>query len=231
MQFDQRLLDATFSLEHLCSLNLHVPSGDRFCALPWEDLSDLRELSTGFTERVAQGTFGFLPRIPSLEALHIDIDFFSVSGLVFLTNLTTLDISMAPPERGVLSIEQALERDDELLSCSSKLTALESLDVCQQATQQGIAHLAALRNLTSLVLRLPRTSEVALNLWEVQHLFQEHNFCLKHLHCEFRLDGRFATASLSDAKTKTSVDGFKRSSGLQFWVPWSAMSVLIKAGI
>ena len=231
MHFDQSLLEATFSLEHLCDLTLDVPSGDRLCALPWEGLSDLLMLSIRFTERVAQGTFGFLSRIPSLEELHIDnIDFLSVPCLVCLTNLTTLDISLAPPDKGVLSIEQASERSDDMLSWISKLTTLKKLDFSQQATTRGIAYLAALPNLTSLTLRLPARSDFALSLWELETMLQKHWFCLKHLRFEFKLDGNFATASLSDAGTDSS-EGFKRSSGLQFWVPWSATSILIKAGV
>ena len=230
LHFDQTWLHATFSIEHICSLSLGVPCGDRLCALPWQDLIDLRELSMNFKERVAQGTFGFLPRIPSLEALHADIDFLSVPCLVFLTNLTSLDISLAPPEKGYLNIEQALERDDEVLSWISKLSTLKTLDFSQQASKQGVARLTALPKLTSLVLRLPSTSDVALSVWEVQSLFQGNTFHLKHLQFEFKLDGEFATARMLGAETD-KLDYHKRSHEMQFCVPWSAKPILLQANI
>lgn len=147
--------------------------------------------------------------------MRADIDFLSVPCLVFLTNLTKLDISLAPPEKGYLNIEPALERDDAVLSWISKLSTLKSLDFCQQASKHGVARLTALPKLTSLVLRLPSTSDVALSVWEVQSLFEGNTFHLKHLQYEFQVDGEFATARMLGAETD-KLDHHKRSHGMQF---------------
>ena len=98
LQYDQSILEAAFTLKHLSSLNLAVPCGDCFGQFPWETMTGLRELYTHFSNRVAQGTFAFLPRIPSLEHLQVDLDFFSLPGLRFLTSMTSLDLCLAPPK-------------------------------------------------------------------------------------------------------------------------------------
>ena len=95
------LLEATFSISHLCSLRLNVPSGNRLCGLPWEQLSNLHELAVDFKEPVVQGTFGSLPRIPSLRCLNAHVDYCSAPCLKFLTNLTTLHITLADSEKSL----------------------------------------------------------------------------------------------------------------------------------
>ena len=226
--FDQTLLQAVFSLqEQLCVLSLNLPSGDRLLALHWQDLTYLRELSTKFTERVAQGTFSFLPRVSSLETLSVDyLDHFSVPCLEHLTNLTSLNLCLASPERGTLSVEQARQRSDDALLHLKSLSKLRSLDFTHEASVQGIVHLTALCSLTSLTLRLPSESEAALSVWEVQRLFQRNTFMLQHLHFEFKMDHVFATATMSEHRATGSwLDG------LQFLVPWSSAPVFLKAGI
>lgn len=221
--FDQRLLEATFTLDHLTSLTLNVPSGDRLCALPWGALRNLRALETIFADRVAQGTFGFLHAVPSLRSLVADIDFFSLPCLRSLTNLTSLHLSVALPEKGNLSAEQAQERSDEALLHISKMTKLVNLEFVQEASMKGIARLAALPCLTRMTLRLPCASKAGLSVWQVEALLQEHAFCLKYLHLEFKLDGHTATANMSEHWKASWLAG-----KWQLMVPWSTLPTVIE---
>ena len=233
--FDQTLLAAIFCVRHLCRLSMRVPAGDRLYLLPWENLSHLRMLNVDITDpkgRVSQGTFAsILPRVPSLEELHADIDFFSVPSLVYLTNLTSLSLTLAPPYRGTLSSSQARTRDDEVLLHIKRLTLLASLEFWQEASQHGITHLSALPSLTSLTMKLSPHTKNGLNLWQVQRLFQENRFHLKYLHFEFKLDGEFATASSSHMLRGThSLAKVDPGNRLQFLVHWSACPVFVYAG-
>ena len=225
IQYDLTILQAAFSLKHLTSLDLTAPCGDCFAQLPWETMTSLRELHSYFTGHVAQGTFGFLPRIPQLEHLQADMDFFSVPSLGCMTTLKSLHICLAPPEDGVVDIAQARERDDDVLYQIRNLTGLEKLDFGQQATSEGLEGLTKLASLTSLNMRLPNTSPVGLQLWSVIELFKSHQFQLQYLHFEFKLDDHFAVAYLDNelqhCANQPEVD-------LCFRVPWSRSQVAIK---
>jgi len=224
-QYDLAILQAAFSLKYLTSLNLTAPCGDCFAQFPWETMTSLRELHTYFTGRVAQGTFGFLPRISQLKHLQADLDFFSVPSLGCMTSLKSLDICLAPPEAGVVDVAQARERDDAVLYQIRNLTGLEKLVFCQQATLAGFWWLTELTSLTKLSMRLPNTSPVGLPVWSVVKLFKSHEFKLQYLHFEFKLDGHFAVAYLDDesqhSANQPEVD-------LCFCVPWSLSQVAIK---
>lgn len=150
------------------------------------------------------------------RSLHADIDSFSVPCLKFLIKLITLHINLATADKISLSRKEQVERDDGLLKHTSKLKTLESINISQQATAQGIACLAVLPNLESLALRLSHMYVVrrptALDIWEVQRLFQTNSFHLKHLHFEFMLGDQPAIG-------RHKFDSSKTSQGLQFWVP------------
>lgn len=223
-EFDQRLLQATFTLDHLTSLKLALPSGDRLCALPWGALHNLCALQTGLRDRVAQGTFGFLHAIPSLNSLTIEIDFFSLPCLRSLTNLTSLDLLVAGPERGTLTRQQAQARSDEALLQVSKMTKLVNLEFSQQGSMEGLARLAGFPCLIQLTLRLLPASRSEVSLWQVQALLKEHVFRLNHLLLEFKLDGQVATAMMSEHHKA------KSPAGWQLTVPWSALPVYIEQG-
>ena len=225
IQYDLSILQAAFSLKHLTSLDLTAPCGDSFALLPWETMTSLRELHSYFKGRVAQGTFGFLPRIPQLEHLQADIDFFSVLSLSCTTTLKSLSICLAPPEDGVVDIAQARERDDDVLYQIQNLTGLEKLDFGQQATLEGLVGLTKLASLTNLSMRLPNTSPVGLDLWSVLELFKSHQFRLQYLHFEFKLDGHFAVAYLDNELQHTAN---QPEVDLCFPVPWSTSQVAIK---
>ena len=94
------------------------------CALPWELLPSLSELRVQLNAKIAQGTFAFLPRVPSLKLLRADVDFFSVRCLQYLTNLQRLDLSVAAPDDGYLTDSQACERNDEVLAHVARLSKL-----------------------------------------------------------------------------------------------------------
>jgi len=238
LKYNLTSLQAAFNLKYLTSLNLTTPCGDCFGQFPRETMTSLRELHTHFTVRVAQGTFGFLPRIPQLEHLQADVDFFSVPSLGCMTSLKSLDICLALPEAGVLGVVQARERDDDVLYQIRNLTGLEKLDFCQQATSAGLVWLTELTSLTKLSLRLPHTSPVGLQLWSVVKLFKSHEFKLQYLHFEFKLDGHFAVAYLDDKlqhsanQPEAAMYLFKLSFPQSTWVPallpWSLSEVAIK---
>ncbi len=223
LQYDLTILQAAFSLKYLTSLDLIAPCGDCFAEFPWETMTSLKELHTNFTQ-VAQGTFGFLPRIPQLEHLQADVDFFNVPCLGCMTILKSLDICLAPPEDGVLDLAQGRERDDNVLYQIRNLIGLEKLDFGQQATSEGLMGLTELTSLKNLSMRLPSTSTVGLQLWSVVELFKSHEFRLQYLHFEFQLDGHFALAYLDDehqhSANQPEVD-------LSFRVPWSMSPVVI----
>ena len=225
IQFDQRLLEATFTLDHLTSLILAVPSGDRLCALPWGALRNLRTLQTSFKDRVVQGTYGFLHAIPSLNSLIAEVDFFSLPCLQSLTNLTSLDLLMAGPEKGALNRYQAQERSDEALLQISKMAKLVNLNFSQQASAEGIAWLAALPCLTRLTLRLQKASRQGLSIWQVETLLKQHVFHLNYLLLEFKLDGQVATAMMAEHHKGNSPVGWHLT------VPWSALPVYIVKGV
>ncbi|DBB05280.1 TPA: hypothetical protein ACH3X3_010512 [Trebouxia sp. C0006] len=222
LQYDLTILQAAFSLKYLTSLNLIAPCGDCFAQFPWETMTSLRELHAKFTQ-VAQGSFGFLTRIPQLEQLKADVDFFSVPCLGCMTTLKSLDMCLAPPEDGVLDLAQGRERDDDVLYQIRNLTGLEKLDFGQQATLQSLVGLTELTSLTNLSLRLPSTSTVGLDLWSVE-LFKSHQFQLQYLHFEFKLDDHFALAYLDNelqhSANQPEVD-------LSFRVPWSMSPIAI----
>ena len=227
LQYDLTILQAAFTLKHLTSLDLTAPCGGCFAQLPWETMTSLRKLHSYFTGHVAQGTFGFLPRIPHLVHLQADVDFFSVPSLGCMTTLKDLNICLAPPADGVVDVAQARERDDDVLYQIRNLTGLEKLDFSQQATLEGLVGLTKLTSLTNLSMRLPNTSPVGLDLWSVLELFKSHQFRLQYLRFEFKLDGHFAVAYLNNelwiqhSANQPEVD-------LCFRVPWSTSQVAIK---
>ena len=229
-------LPAVFLLTNLTSLRLDLTAGDCLCHLPWEDLPGLRKLHTCFVERVAQGTFGFLPRVCTLEVLQADIDFFSVSCLPFLSNQTSLDLCLAPPEHGHLSIRQSRERYEEALLQVAKLSKLQKPTFCQEAYPKAIERLAVLSSLTSLDLLLPKQSAGGLSIWDVKALFVSNWLRLQHLHFEFKLDHEFVVASMEDAEEVRSVDSTISMSDIShngdcellFPVPWSTRRVVVK---
>ena len=221
------VLEATFTLQQLSMLSLDLPSGDCFCALPWETLSGLRELHVQLNGNVSQGTFAFLPRLTSLEVLNADLDFFSVCCLRFLTNLRSLNMFLAPPENGRLTPVQACERNNEALLQIARLSKLENLKMFQPASEAAVAQLSVLAHLTSLQLRLPCNSEpVCSSPWDIQRLFQHNTFGLQHLHYEFMLGAESGLACLSSSHHQQSARYSKAE--LQFSVPWSTESVHVK---
>ena len=227
LQYDHTILQAAFTLKHLNSLNLTVPSGDCFGQFPWETMRQMKKFCSHFTSRVAQGSFGFLPRIPQLEHLQAELDFFSIPSLCCMTSLKSLYLCLALPEQGVVDVLRARERDDEVLYQLRKLTGLEKLDYCQQATLAGLLHLTHLTSLTHLTMRLPHNSEAGLRLWSVVNFFQGCDFQLQHLHFEFILDGAFAVASLDSARQlrSTSSDSVAE---LVFSVHWSPSQIAVR---
>ncbi len=228
LQYDLTILQAAFSLKHLTSLDLTAPCGGCFAQFPWETMTSLRELHSYFRGHVAQGTFGFLPRIPQLEHLQADVDFFSVLSLGCMTTLKSLKICLAPPEDGVVDVAQARERDDEVLCQIQNLTGLEKLDFGQQATFEGLVGLTKLTSLTHLSMRLPNTSPVGLPLQSVVKLFKGHPFQLQHLHFEFMLGGHFAVAYL-DNELPHSAEQPEVDLQVYFSVPWSTSQIAIRS--
>ena len=223
--YNSSVLEAAVSIRYLRFLTMEVDSGDCFCHLPWQNLPHLCELRVKVCKRIAQGTFGFLPRLPSLEVLRADIDFFSVRCLRFLTHLTSLDLSIEPPEHGFLDASQARERNNEALLQIARLPKLETLNFYHPASMFAIAGLTALPKLTDLQLLLQPNSQVAVvSPWDVQRLFQENPFHLQHLHFEFKLGDWSGLATLSNV---ASHHASKLKSEMQFPVPWSVDPVCI----
>ena len=230
LEFDYTALEAAFTLTHLTFLALILASGDCLHILPWEVLTNLNELHVEIKGRVAQGTFGFLPRLASLEVLRADIDFFSVRGLRFLTHLTNLDMTVAPPEGGYLTVEQAQDRNDEALLQITKLPKLQHLSFVQPVSEPAIARLAGLPALTALRLRLPYQSGGVMSMspWQVQQLFQQHAFGLQSLHYEFRIGAEYGLATLCSTALGDDRCSSSQTGELQFSVPWSAVPIYVK---
>lgn len=231
LQYDHSVLQAAFTLKQLSSLVLTVPASDCFGQLPWEAMTELKNFCILFNGRIAQGSFGFLPRIPALEHLQADLDFSSIPSLCCMTSLKSLELSVATPVKGAVDAVQARQQDDEVCYQLQKLTGLEKLDFCQQATISGLAHLINLPSLTHLVLRLVLpyyfgpAPKGGLRLWSVIKFLQGHKFHLQHLQFEFRLDSGFAVASLDN--TLHSNDHGSEDE-LSFPVPWSTSQIAVR---
>ena len=223
---DQHVLDAVFSLKHLHSLSLDLTAGDSLRSVPWENMSGLTMLNTEFDHRAAQGTFCFLPRLPSLLTLRADIDFFSLSCIPFLTNLTSLDLKLSRPVGGHLNHSQAQERDNEALFQVLRLKKLQQLDYWQlgSATPEVIASLSELTCLTSLGLHISGDGCSSISLWALQSLLQQNPFCLQHMYIELFMDCQVAVAKLAD---DVAAPDCSYSSEVCFPVFWSPRSVSV----